>query len=125
MSDFSLMVNLRAKYAQQDALVLQRVQEYQRDIEEPLTFSEVVKEQDFLSDLYWEDGVVDNVQAYCAYLWHLSPFGEEESAALDNALFEYHMSEQEASFGWAVGDIKDDLALERYKKKKEDSHITA
>jgi len=143
MSDFSLMENLRAKYAQRDALVLQRVQEYQtsdpklcdvrplqpapllRDIEEPLTFCEVVDDHDFLSPLYWEDGVVDDVQAYCAYLFYAEPFGEEDSTALSNALFEYHMSEQEASFGWAVDDIKEDLALERHKKKKEDSHIAA
>jgi hypothetical protein len=119
-----VLENLRAKYAQRDALVLQRVQEYQRDIEEPLTFCEVVEEHDFLSPLYWEDGFVDDVQAYSAYLWYAKPFGDD-SAALDSALFDYHMSEQEASFGWAVDDIKDDLARERDKKKKEDSHITA
>lgn len=121
----SVLENLRANYSAKDALVLQRVQEYQRDIEEPLTFSEVVVEQDFVSELYWEDGFEDGVQAYCAYLSYLSPFGEKDSAALDSALFQYHMSEQEASFGWAVDDIKDDLSFERYKKKKEDSHITA
>ena len=123
----SVQENLRAKYAERDALVRQRVQEYQRDIEGPLTFSEVVYERDFLSGLYWEDGFEDDVQAYCAYLWHLSPFGDD-SADLRFALFRYHMDEQEASFGWAKDDIKKDLALERYKrykKKKEDSHIAA
>jgi hypothetical protein len=126
MSDFSLMVNLRAKYAQRDALVLQRVQKYQREIEEPLTFSEVVDEYEFLSELHWEDGVVDDVQAYCAYLSHLSPFGEEDSAALSNALFEHHMSAQETTFENASADLKEDLVKSGYfETEKENSHITA
>ena len=109
-----------------DALVLQRVQKYQREIEEPLTFSEVVDEYEFLSELYWEDGVVDDVQAYCAYLFYAEPFGEEDSAALNNALFEHHMSAQETTFENASADLKEDLVKSGYfETEKEDSHITA
>ena len=126
MSDFSLMVNLRAKYAQWDALVLQRVQEYQRDVGEPMTWDEVLEEKDFFSPLYWEDGVVDDVQAYCAYLFAATPFGQSNSEALRWGLFHFHIHEQETAFENALDSLKEALVESGYlDTKKEDSHITA
>jgi hypothetical protein len=129
MSDFSLMVNLRAKYAQQDALVLQRVQEYQayqRDFGQPMTWDEVVEERDFFSPLYWDDGVRDGVQAYCAYLFYAKPFGEKDSEALRWGLFRFHIHEQETTFEKALADLTEDLVETRYlETEKEDSHKAA
>ena len=126
MSDFSLMVNLRAKYARRDALVLQRVQEYQRDVGEPMTWDEVLEERDFLSPLYWDDGISDGVQAYCAYLFAATPFGQSNSEALRWGLFHFHIHEQETTFENALDDLKEDLVKNGYfDTEKEDSHITA